>query len=549
MEKRFILAIVLSFVVLLLWQSFLVKKPTPQETASQKITQQQIHPAVQQKARVNEPPSHDEPTQQAEEAIQPVVSEMEENIIVETSLYRAVWSNKGAVLKSWRLKQHLDNDKETIELVCRQAGEMNVYPFLLSTDNSEFDRTVNNSLYKPSQTRLNIQDGRSSELRFDYADASGNKVVKTFVFHGGQYDFDVQIKAYRNNQTIEPRLVWGPSFGNLSEAEKKNRMSKGTGIAVYPPEKAKRRNEKKYDPQKGNAFNFIQWAAYENNYFAAIFILDPKSSSAVFIKEGPDQSPAYYLSLNHVQKAFLGPKHHKTLKNWGYQTKKIVNFGFFGVISEILYNALHAIHHAVPNWGFSIIILTLFIKILFFPLTYSSTKSMAKMQGLQPKIKALRAKHKKAKQDITQRRKMNEEMMKLYKKEGVNPAGGCLPLLIQIPIFWGFFRLLSVAVEFRHAPFILWIKDLSVMDPIYVIPILMGITQYISQKMTPTSADPKQQKMMLMMPVIMTVFFMSFQSGLVLYWLTNNVLQIGQQYITNRLTKSKQKDQNVKRKK
>ena len=174
---------------------------------------------------------------------------------------------------------------------------------------------------------------------------------------------------------------------------------------------------------------------------------------------------------------------------------------------------------------------------------------MAKMQGLQPKIKALRAKYKKAKKDIGQRRKMNEEMMKLYKKEGVNPAGGCLPLLIQIPIFWGFFRLLSVAVEFRHAPFILWIKDLSVMDPIYVIPILMGITQYISQKMTPTSADPKQQKMMLMMPVIMTVFFMSFQSGLVLYWLTNNVLQIGQQYITNRLTKSKKKDQNVKRKK
>ena len=163
MEKRFILAIVLSVVVLLLWQSFLVKKPTPQETASQKITQQQIHPAVQQKARVNEPPSHDEPTQQAEEAIQPLVGEMEENIIVETSLYRAVWSNKGAVLKSWRLKQHLDNDKEAIELVCRQAGEMNVYPFFLSTDNSEFDRTVNNSLYKPSQTRLNIQDGRSSE--------------------------------------------------------------------------------------------------------------------------------------------------------------------------------------------------------------------------------------------------------------------------------------------------------------------------------------------------------------------------------------------------
>jgi len=548
MEKRFILAIVLSFAVLLLWQSFFVKKPSPDEAASEKITQQQPISAAQQKMPVAVQPAPAKPSSQIEVVTQPVTGEREEDIIVETSLYKAVWSNKGAVLKSWKLKQHLDNDKEPLELISRQARELNVYPFFLSTENAEFDQAVNYSLFDPSQTRMNIPDGKSSELRFDYADASGNKVTKTFVFYGGQYDFDVQIKAYQNNQAIEPRLIWGPSFGNLTEAEKKKRMGGGTGIAVYPPTKAERRDEKKYDPQKGNSFNFIHWAAYENNYFAVIFILDPQNSNATFIKEGTEQAPAYYLSLSTVQKAFIGPKHHKTLENWGYQTKKIVNFGFFGVISEVLYKALQAIHQAIPNWGFSIIILTFFIKILFFPLTYSSSKSMAKMQGLQPKIKALRAKYKKAKQDITQRRQMNEEMMKLYKQEGVNPAGGCLPMLIQIPIFWGFFKLLRVAVEFRHAPFILWIQDLSVMDPIYVIPILMGITQYISQKMTPTSADPKQQKMMLIMPVVMTVFFMSFQSGLVLYWLSNNVLQIGQQYITNRLMKNKKKVQHGKRK-
>lgn len=167
---------------------------------------------------------------------------------------------------------------------------------------------------------------------------------------------------------------------------------------------------------------------------------------------------------------------------------------------------------------------------------------MAKMQELQPKVKALRAKYKKAKQDISQRRKMNEEMMKLYKEHGINPAGGCLPILVQIPIFWGFFRLLIVSIEFRQSPFVFWIKDLSVKDPYYVTPILMGITQFISQKMTPTSADPTQQKMMLIMPVIMTIFFMNFQSGLVLYWLTNNVLQIGQQYIMNRLMQKKKRE-------
>ena len=211
--------------------------------------------------------------------------------------------------------------------------------------------------------------------------------------------------------------------------------------------------------------------------------------------------------------------------------------------------SIKAIHKFIPNWGFSIIILTLLIKILFFPLTYSSTRSMAKMQEIQPKIKALRARYKKAKQDIAQRRKMNEEIMKLYKEHGINPAGGCLPILIQMPIFWGFFRLLIISVEFRHSPFIFWINDLSVKDPFYVTPILMGITQFIYQKMTPTTGDPTQARMMMIMPVIMTIFFMNFQSGLVLYWLANNVIQIGQQYIMNRMRKKKKRESHGKRRK
>jgi YidC/Oxa1 family membrane protein insertase len=194
-------------------------------------------------------------------------------------------------------------------------------------------------------------------------------------------------------------------------------------------------------------------------------------------------------------------------------------------------------------------VLTLFIKILFFPLTYSSTKSMSKMAELQPKVKALRAKYKKSKTDIAQRREMNEEMMKLYKEHGVNPAGGCLPMLIQIPIFIGFFNLLRNAIELRHSPWTLWIQDLSVKDPTYILPLLMGGTQFISQKMTPTSADPSQAKMMLIMPVVMTVFFLQFQSGLVLYWLTSNVLQIGQQYIMNRMMKAKKVESHGKRRK
>jgi len=174
---------------------------------------------------------------------------------------------------------------------------------------------------------------------------------------------------------------------------------------------------------------------------------------------------------------------------------------------------------------------------------------MAKMADLQPKIKALRNKYKKSKTDIDERRKMNEEMMALYKQNGVNPAGGCLPILIQIPFFFGIFKMLQSAIEFRHSPWMLWIGDLSVKDPTYVTPILMGVTQFISQKMTPSTADPSQTKMMLLMPVIMTFFFLNFQSGLILYWLTSNVLQIGQQALMNSLMHRKKGESNGKSRK
>ena len=550
MEKRFLLAIVLSFLVLFVYQA-VVKSPTADPSPPTELigeTQTEDPPKILQPPTIKTEAAPVETTQEAI-SVQPVSVEREQQVVIETSLYRAVWSNKGGTLHSWTLKDHKDSEGLDLELVHSRATELGLFPFSLGTEDVDFDNQINSGLYLASRTQMNLSDGEQGELRFTYADEQGNRVEKTFIFEGGRYDFSVQAEVLKGGQPLHPRWVWGPSFGNPTPDEQKVRYGGSQGIAVYPPDKVERRDERKYDPEKGNAFNFVQWTAYENNYFAVIFITDPQKASAAFLREEVSSGPVFTLTVNHVQRAFVGPKNLALLKAWGYNTKKIVKFGFFGVIAEILYTAIKAIHSIFPNWGFSIILLTILVKILFFPLTYSSTKSMSKMQALQPKIKALRAKYKKAKQDIDQRRKMNEEMMALYKKEGVNPAGGCLPLLIQLPIFWGFFRLLLVSVEFRQAPFILWISDLSIKDPFYVTPILMGITQYISQKMTPTSADPTQQRMMLIMPVVMTIFFMNFQSGLVLYWLTNNILQIGQQYITNRLTKKKKSESHGKRSK
>jgi YidC/Oxa1 family membrane protein insertase len=546
MEKRLILAIVLSFLVLALWQMvFMKNKPQAEPQVQTTIPVQAAEQAP--------PPAITEPQAEAPSVAAPLFeeakAEAERQVVVETSLYDAVWSNRGASLRSWKLKEHLNEQKEGLELVSRRAEEVGRYPFFLDTQDAELDKTANSGLFVPSVTRLSLRDGETGELKFSYSDGNNVKIEKLFVFTGGKYDFDVQISVWKDARKVEPRLIWGPGIGDPAITTKRQQFGGGSGVAVLAADRVYRINERKYKPE-ANAFNFANWAAFEDNYMTALFITPPQQGTAMLLREARNEGIAdFYLSVSLPQKVYIGPKDFDRLRAFGHEAKKLINFGFFGAIAEILLISMKAIHKAFPNWGFSIVILTFLIKIVFFPLTYSSTKSMSKMQELQPKIKSLRAKYKKAKQDINQRRQMNEEMMKLYKEHGINPAGGCLPILVQIPVFWGFFRLLVVAVEFRHSPFILWIKDLSVHDPYYVTPILMGATQFISQKMTPTAADPSQAKMMLIMPVVMTIFFMNFQSGLVLYWLTNNVLQIGQQYIMNRMMAKKKRESHGKRKK
>lgn len=542
MEKRLLLAIVLSFGVLFLYQ--LVFKP-PQQPVSEPVVEIEKAPEQKPAPELQVKP----PEASTEQEFQAAEAETEEDVVVDTPLYRAVWNNRGAQLKSWQLKEYKDDKQENLELISARSSELGRYPFLLFTDDAEFDNMINTARYAFSRTRLELMGGEEGELRFEFATETGTRVEKIFTFHGNAYDFDIRINLWRNGQKITPRIVWGPSFGNLSAEELKRRIGGGgAGVTVYAGDKVWRHDEIKYKLEK-SLYNFADWVAYDSNYFVVLFLAPPQKLSAAFLKEDIDQIPYYFLALDLPEKVFIGPKDVDRLTELEPSTKKIIRFGFFGWMAEILHTAIKYVHTAVPNWGFSIIILTIIIKILFFPLTYSSTKSMAKMQELQPKMKAIKAKYKKAKKDIAQRRKMNEEIMKLYKEHGVNPAGGCLPMLIQLPIFWGFFRMLAISLEFRQSPFIFWIKDLSVHDPVYVTPILMGITQYISQKMTPTSADPTQQRMMMIMPVVMTIFFMNFSSGLVLYWLTNNVLQIGQQYIMNRLRKKQKSKSHGKRRK
>lgn len=539
MEKRLILAIVLSFLVLMGYQYFFVKPNKPE-----------VSPAVTAIPAPNEPvpgtaaqagperkPAQPEAQPVSAEAapVPATAGEADAEVVVETSLYRAVWSSKGGVLKKWTLKKHKNSAKEPLELVPDLAGEIGRYPFSLGFDEAALADTLNGAVYEASTTALDLADGAAGELRFAYSDGASIQAEKVFRFTGGSYALDTEVRVWKGGQPVSPSVLWGPGIANLTADDLKQSFSAARGSAVYTGGKVFRMNEQKFKPGE-NTYNFVDWAAYEENYFVALFVLPARKGQAVFLRETPEgREPFHFLYVTGPHKAFIGPKSADDLKAFGYESKKVVHFGMFGGIAEILLVAVKFLHGLVPNWGVAIILLTIVIKIIFFPLTYSSTKSMAKMADLQPKIKAIRAKYKKSKTDIEQRRLMNQEMMDLYKAQGVNPAGGCLPLLIQLPVFWGVFRMLVVAVEFRQAPFALWITDLSLKDPFYVTPVLMGITQFISQKMTPTSADPAQAKMMLIMPFVMTIFFINFQSGLVLYWLTTNVLQIGQQALMNKM--------------
>jgi YidC/Oxa1 family membrane protein insertase len=282
----------------------------------------------------------------------------------------------------------------------------------------------------------------------------------------------------------------------------------------------------------------VVWTAFETKYFISAVVplenaaeqvrIEREDNLVVNALESPylTVGPNETLSINYL--LYFGPRHLEILKDVNYQLAEAIEFGFFGIIAKPLRLVLNFFYSFVGNWGVAIILLTVIIKLLFWPLTQKSYSSMKSMQKLQPEMAKIREKFKNDKE------RLNREIMELYKKNRVNPLGGCLPMLVQIPVFFALYKVLLNDIALRHAPFMLWIDDLSAKDPYYVTPIIMGATMFIQQKMTPSTMDPTQAKMFMLMPVVFTFMFLNFPSGLVIYWLINNLLTILQQYFINR---------------
>lgn len=503
MEKRTILAIVLSTIVLVIWAYFFQPKYTPRPTPPRQVKPEETVATVKE----IQPLPSVSPEQQTEAGV---------DVIVETDLYRAVFSTKGAVIRSWELKKYKDNDGMPVVLL-KKPGMIPPLGLLFEGQDRDLPQRI---IYRASTERLILNEGnRQGELVFTYSNG-GFSISKRFVFYNDTYKVDLSVET---TNTPPYLLPLGTDFGVFN---KEQREHKGPVILIETDRKEFNEKLKETRYFTGN----IRWIAQEDKYFtAAIAPLTGVEGASVW-KEGEMPEIALKLSPRKVQNLLLyaGPKEYDRLKGLDLGLEHIIDFGMFTFLAMPLFWVLKTFYSILGNYGWAIIVLTILVRIPFIPLMHKSQRSMKKMQALQPKMAEIKEKYKKDPQ------RMQKEMMELYRKHKVNPVGGCLPILLQIPVFIALYNILLKAIELRGAPFMLWIKDLSAKDPYYILPIVMGLTMVIQQKMTPSAMDPRQAKIMMLMPVVFTFLFLSFPSGLVLYWLVNNILAIIQQYYANK---------------
>ncbi len=575
MERRTLLAIILSILVLVLFQ-WIAKKtqPPPKPT----LPPQEEVAAPQPTITTPE----EKPTEKPEEPLTADVLQDTQlrNVAVETDLFSISFTNQGGRIFSWKLKNYLDDESQPLELVFKRMRNMGFLPLEVFIEGEdELSRKINNALFLCDKQQLLLTTGASprkeGQVTFRYGDGKGLLVEKTFTFFPQSYLVQLQLKVIPEEIFHKGYILLGPHIGNRTDGGRGGFFGgayRGIVQSVINANNKIQRVKKLSSPRSQGDMKYqlfqgsIQWVGMEDNYFMATFIPAEQIKEAIVLTRdttlpGEGGTPSVLtsmmsgVSLNELTnqgKLYIGPKDYELLSELGMGLKYVINFGFFGFIGKPMFYALKFFYRYVHNYGVAIIILTVLIKLLFWPLTRKSFHSMKKMQELQPKMKAIRDKYKRYKQDPAIRQKMNQEIMSLYRQQGVSPMGGCLPMLLQLPVLWAIYSLLMVSIELRQAPFFGWIQDLSRKDPYYITPIVMGITMLIQQRMTPTTGDPAQARMFKLMPIFFTFLFLSFPSGLVLYWLVNNVLTIGQQHLINikegqKSTKTRQSPQKAKK--
>ncbi len=571
MEKRAIFAILLTFGVILLWTVIQSKifPPTPTKPETQEVKKEQVvspEKTTEKKDRISIKES--KPT-----AKQKVVPKKE--VSIETQNYWAVFTSEDARLKHFKLKKFEDSVNQSaltikltqfVEEILGKKADAPKKPSPLDLINTEEDKGLplgltlslsdENWEVDKDQLRL-LESGEKGEITFSKSLEEGLKILKRFRFSSDRYTIHLEVEVQNNSAkevTNQLGLGWIGKI-ELEKLSKEENKDYGLKYSFLRNQKVEKNEfggaatsgcvpgcgtqKTVIEPFEITEKGDIKWFSFGGEYFAVLLIPPPSNEITLSVKSAEKNllkadilpSPISIPPREKVSaqyQIYLGPKDEDLLKTLGVGAEKLIDYGFFTIVAKPLLWFLRLTHTVTKNYGLDIIILSILIKIIFLPLTQISMRSMKEMQKVQPEMNRLKTQFK------NDKAKLQQEIMLLYKRRKINPMSGCLPMLIQIPVFIALYNALQIGIEMRHAPFFLWIMDLSAKDPIYITPIIMGATMVLQQKMTPTAADPTQAKMFLLMPVMFTFLFLNFPSGLVIYWLINNVLSIAHQYYLNK---------------
>ncbi len=541
--QRTILLGGLVIVGYLLWQAWQqdyappVVALTPTQTQSQEVANSSVPNAL-------EVPTASAPQEISKDIVTETSGSQNNWIEVETDVLKVWIDLKGGDLAQADLrayKQTLDENSPDIRLLSSDAKNLYIAQSGLSSEQGPDIPSVGQAQYQSDKKSYQLQPGEDTlTVNLTWKNDQGVSVTKQYLFKRGQYLFDIEYEL--NNHSKD---AWNGQF--YGQFKRKQGEDAGLlGLATYQGA-AISSSDKRYekvtykDMTKSDLDRSIEggWLAMLQHYFVSSFIPNP-SQTYRYISWHPEADVARIALMGPVLTAqpgdslktgasfYLGPKIAENLKAAAPHLDLTLDYGWFWPISVALFWVMKQFFDIFSNWGVAIILVTLLVKIAFYKLSASSYRSMAHMRVLQPKVMALRERFGSDKQ------KMSQAMIELYRKEKINPLGGCLPILIQIPVFIALYWVIIESVEFRHAPFMFWIHDLSAKDPYYILPIIMGLSMLLQQKLSPPPPDPMQAKVLMFMPVLFTVLFIAFPSGLVLYWVVNNILSISQQYLITR---------------
>jgi len=537
MERNALIAVAISLVILVLYQEVILKRLYPQPAEQQEV-------AAGPTATSEPPPAPSAvappPLEGGEKAVEPVPATGGREIEIDTDLYHAVINTAGGRLIRFQLKHYrttIDPSSPPQELVY-SSGSQSTLGVELRGPESESDAGV---LYTADRDRVDLSG--TAEGTLVLSGTLGDATIrKTFVFRNDSYLFGVDVKASGATSFSEIGVSWDKQV----EKEQHGVQRLFEQVAVLQGKKVLTEKFDKLADGKVLEKN-IEWAGYDGHYFLAALVPTDGAQMRLWLKERDQVVEAMVLAprtdgrLGAHLDVYVGPKKIETLEAAGHSLSRSVDLGYFTFVALPMLHALTLSHEFTGNYGIDIILLTVVIKVLFLPLTQRSFKSMKAMQKLQPQMAKIRERFKETPEQ------MNKEIMELYRRHKVNPLGGCLPMVLQIPVFIGLYNALLHAIELRHAPFMLWINDLSAPDRlgalvipfvsppgIPVLTLLMGVSMFLQQWMTPSTGDPTQQRVMMIMPLMFTFMFVNFPAGLSLYWLVNNILTIGQQFAINR---------------